>query len=182
MKRLHQQIFYCIFLNFQLNKSAILRKTIEYIRFLQNSNTKLKQENMALKMAQRKNTLKDLLATGYTNVEEVPRMDDTPPRSDMSTSSPEYSLPSSPEYQMPMKDDSDEESLGITKGMLDHSRLALCMFMLAVISFNPFGMALNKFGYGNRVYSEKVEGRTLLNCKYYCFVLFEKCATTAYKV
>ncbi|NXC83481.1 SRBP1 protein, partial [Cercotrichas coryphoeus] len=38
----------------KLNKSAILRKAIEYIRFLQQSNQKLKQENLALKMAMQK--------------------------------------------------------------------------------------------------------------------------------
>lgn len=40
----------------QLNKSAILRKAIEYIRFLQQNNQKLKQENLALKMAMQKNS------------------------------------------------------------------------------------------------------------------------------
>ncbi|NXA62640.1 SRBP1 protein, partial [Mohoua ochrocephala] len=39
----------------KLNKSAILRKAIEYIRFLQQSNQKLKQENLALKVAMQKN-------------------------------------------------------------------------------------------------------------------------------
>lgn len=41
---------------FQLNKSAVLRKAIDYIRFLQQANQKLKQENMALKMANQKNS------------------------------------------------------------------------------------------------------------------------------
>ena len=35
----------------QLNKSAILRKAIDYIRFMQATNARLKQENLALKMA-----------------------------------------------------------------------------------------------------------------------------------
>ena len=35
----------------QLNKSAILRKAIDYIRFIQATNNRLKQENLALKMA-----------------------------------------------------------------------------------------------------------------------------------
>ena len=39
----------CFFL--QLNKSAILRKAIDYIHFIQNQNQRLKNENMALKMA-----------------------------------------------------------------------------------------------------------------------------------
>ena len=33
-----------------MNKSAILRKAIEYIKFLQATNARLKQENMQLKM------------------------------------------------------------------------------------------------------------------------------------
>ncbi|NXJ07435.1 SRBP1 protein, partial [Odontophorus gujanensis] len=40
----------------KLNKSAILRKAIEYIRFLQQSNQKLKQENLSLKMAVQKSS------------------------------------------------------------------------------------------------------------------------------
>lgn len=40
----------------QLNKSAVLRKAIDYIRYLQQSNQKLKQENMALKMSVQKNS------------------------------------------------------------------------------------------------------------------------------
>lgn len=40
----------------QLNKSAVLRKAIDYIRYLQQSNQKLKQENMALKMSIQKNS------------------------------------------------------------------------------------------------------------------------------
>ncbi|KAG0410457.1 hypothetical protein HPB47_012421 [Ixodes persulcatus] len=35
----------------KLNKSAVLRKAIDYLRYLQNANAKLKQENVALKMA-----------------------------------------------------------------------------------------------------------------------------------
>ena len=38
----------------QLNKSAILRKAIDYIRFIVAANQRLKQENMALKMAAQK--------------------------------------------------------------------------------------------------------------------------------
>uniref|UniRef100_A0A493TDG9 Sterol regulatory element-binding protein 1 n=1 Tax=Anas platyrhynchos platyrhynchos TaxID=8840 RepID=A0A493TDG9_ANAPP len=48
----------------KLNKSAILRKAIEYIRYLQQSNQKLKQENLSLRMAvQKSKSLKDLVAS-----------------------------------------------------------------------------------------------------------------------
>ena len=38
----------------QMNKAGVLRKAIEVILKLQNDNARLKQENMALKMAQQK--------------------------------------------------------------------------------------------------------------------------------
>lgn len=70
----------------------------------------------------------------------------TPPRSDESnpSSSPAYSdsssLPSSP-YSSTSKDDTDELSdastVLSTRGMSSHSRLALCMFMFAVLTINP---------------------------------------------
>lgn len=78
---------------FQLNKSAILRKAIDYIKFLQNSNAKLKQENMTLKMASQKQSLQELLKADK-DCGEI-----TPPHSSPSLSPPhtDSSLPSSPE-------------------------------------------------------------------------------------
>jgi sterol regulatory element-binding transcription factor 1 len=88
----------------QLNKSAILRKAIDYIRYLQNSNAKLKQENLTLKMAAQK-PLKELLADPLSKMEVV--KDEcsgpiTPPHSDESSPSlspplSDGSLPPSPE-------------------------------------------------------------------------------------
>nr|XP_039332780.1 sterol regulatory element-binding protein 1 isoform X6 [Saimiri boliviensis boliviensis] len=47
----------------KLNKSAVLRKAIDYIRFLQHSNQKLKQENLSLRTAVHKSkSLKDLVS------------------------------------------------------------------------------------------------------------------------
>ncbi|XP_069338018.1 sterol regulatory element-binding protein 1 isoform X9 [Eulemur rufifrons] len=47
----------------KLNKSAVLRKAIDYIRFLQHSNQKLKQENLSLRTAAHKSkSLKDLVS------------------------------------------------------------------------------------------------------------------------
>jgi hypothetical protein len=50
---------------FQLNKSAILRKAIDCIRDLRNSNAKLKDEILKLKTASQK-TLKDLLSDPWS--------------------------------------------------------------------------------------------------------------------
>ncbi|XP_067134767.1 sterol regulatory element-binding protein 1 [Centruroides vittatus] len=148
----------------KLNKSAVLRKAIDYIRFLQNSNAKLKQENMSLKMAAQKQKLEDLLeqktVPNTTNL-----MDFTPPTSDIS--SPERSPaesngdscgsePSSPQYTststLPGTQTSDknfnffvkeeEKNSFVTSGMLDRSRMALFIFVFAVLVFNPFGYLL----------------------------------------
>lgn len=46
--------YLCVLLLFQMNKAGVLRKAIEVVLKLQNDNARLKQENMALKMAQQK--------------------------------------------------------------------------------------------------------------------------------
>ncbi|KAL7850516.1 hypothetical protein SRHO_G00198650 [Serrasalmus rhombeus] len=123
----------------KLNKSAVLRKAIDYIRYLQQSNQKLKQENMALKMANQKNkSLKDLVAMEVDVKSELP----TPPASDAGSplpSGPFSHCGSDSEPDSPMGDDTKpvthvEKSAG---GMLDRSRMALCAFTLLFLSFNP---------------------------------------------
>ncbi|XP_023677553.1 sterol regulatory element-binding protein 1 isoform X2 [Paramormyrops kingsleyae] len=131
----------------KLNKSAVLRKAIDYIRFLQQSNQKLKQENMALKMASQKNmSLKGLVAMEVDDPpcsvkSEMP----TPPPSDVGSprdSSPfshcsSDSEPDSPmgdETKVPVKPDAAPPAGG---GMLDRSRMALCTFTFLFLSLNP---------------------------------------------
>lgn len=132
----------------KLHKSAILRKAIDHIRYLQNQNNKLKQENMYLKnvMTESKHGLKDLL-TSQQNASVM-----TPPRSDESNPSlspthSDSSMPSSPFCESGIKDDSDDNSSDVTsiRGMSSHSRLTLCMFVLAVFIINPFSKLLNGF-------------------------------------
>lgn len=122
----------------KLHKSAILRKAIDHIRYLQNQNNKLKQENMYLKniMTESKHGLKDLLITQQNaNAMTPPRSDESNPS--LSPTHSDSSMPSSPFDEM--KDESDEGSDIITsvRGMTSHSRLTLCMFMLAVFIVNP---------------------------------------------
>jgi len=46
--------------------------------------------------------------------------------------------------------------------MADHSRLGLCIFMFAVVAFNPFGNLWSN-SYVNSQSAKKVDGRTILN-------------------
>lgn len=128
----------------KLHKSAILRKAIDHIRYLQNQNNKLKQENMYLKnvMTEGKHGLKDLLTSQSATVMTPPRSDESSPS--LSPTHSDSSMPSSP-FDSQIKDDSDDNSSDVTsvRGMTSHSRLTLCMFMLAVFIVNPFSKMLN---------------------------------------
>ncbi|XP_062999304.1 sterol regulatory element-binding protein 1 isoform X2 [Elgaria multicarinata webbii] len=147
----------------KLNKSAILRKAIDYIRFLKQSNQKLKAENLALKVASQKNkSLKDLVATGGGTTEDsaegIKLMDAlTPPPSD--AGSPSHSSPlslsgtsgSDSEPDSPFCEEAkvkqERQALSPRSlGMLDRSRLALCAFVCLCLSFNPLSSLLRGSG------------------------------------
>ncbi|XP_072205080.1 sterol regulatory element-binding protein 1 isoform X2 [Excalfactoria chinensis] len=150
----------------KLNKSAILRKAIEYIRFLQQSNQKLKQENLSLKMAvQKSKSLKDLVASCSAGPKAEAPMEVakaevmemlTPPPSDVgspsrgsplslsggSSSSSSDSEPDSPLCNHgKVKQEHPPPSPG-SQGMLDRSRMALCAFVFLCLSFNPLASLL----------------------------------------
>ncbi|XP_007939640.1 sterol regulatory element-binding protein 1 [Orycteropus afer afer] len=153
----------------KLNKSAVLRKAIDYIRFLQHSNQKLKQENLSLRTAAHKNkSLKDLVSTcgsgGSTDVpmEGVkPEVVDalTPPPSD--AGSPSQSSPlslgsrgsggggSDSEPDTLILEDSQgkpEPPPSCSRGLLDRSRLALCALIFLCLSCNPLASLLGGQG------------------------------------
>lgn len=54
------------------------------------------------------------------------------------------------------------------KGMMDQSKLTLCMFMLVMITFNPFGALYNKVAQVTTGESYSVRG---ILCNYSMFYL-----------
>ncbi|XP_065753109.1 sterol regulatory element-binding protein 1 isoform X7 [Phocoena phocoena] len=156
----------------QLNKSAVLRKAIDYIRFLQQGNQRLKQENLNLRTAAHKSkSLKDLVSAcssgGHTDVPmegEKPEVVDTlsPPPSD--AGSPFQSSPlslgsrgsssggsgSDSEPDSPVFEDSQVKPEQLppphSRGMLDRSRLALCVLVFLCVSCNPLASLLGSRG------------------------------------
>uniref|UniRef100_A0A4W6EWC2 Sterol regulatory element-binding protein 1 n=1 Tax=Lates calcarifer TaxID=8187 RepID=A0A4W6EWC2_LATCA len=129
----------------KLNKSAVLRKAIDYIRYLQQANQKLKQENMALKMAAQKNkSLKDLVAMEVDGQSDVKNELPTPPASDVGSPTSFSHCGSDSEPDSPMGEDT--KVCGSAGGMLDRSRMALCAFTFLFLSLNPLAALLCSSG------------------------------------
>ncbi|XP_042248745.1 sterol regulatory element-binding protein 1 [Thunnus maccoyii] len=135
----------------KLNKSAVLRKAIDYIRYLQQSNQKLKQENMALKMSAQKNkSLKDLVAMEVDGQADVKSELPTPPASDVGSPTSFSHCGSDSEPDSPMGEDTKPNvgmlnrsaAGGSAGGMLDRSRMALCAFTFLFLSLNPLAALL----------------------------------------
>jgi len=153
----------------KMNKSAILRKTIEYIRYLQGQNIKLKTENIQLKTKQG-------LKIENSSSPQTENLDQS-----SGSLSPPYSNPShSPSRQSVDNSDSCPEdytmspdSVGLystgspvnmmetltTSGMMDKSRLALCMVMFTMVFLNPLSPMLHDTE--NLYRTEGSMGRTL---------------------
>ncbi|KAM9253862.1 sterol regulatory element-binding protein 1 isoform 2-T2 [Dugong dugon] len=154
----------------KLNKSAVLRKAIDYIRFLQHSNQKLKQENLSLQTAAHKSkSLKDLVSTcGSGGSTDVPMEGVKPEVVDALT--PPTSDAGSPSQSSPLSlgsrgsgggsgSDSEPDSLVLedsqgkpapppprSRGLLDRSRLALCALVFLCLSCNPLAFLLGGRG------------------------------------
>ncbi|XP_017071304.1 sterol regulatory element-binding protein 2 [Drosophila eugracilis] len=158
----------------KLNKSAVLRKSIDKIRDLQRQTHDLKAELQRLQrqlMDRDGSKVKDLLQLGTrTGRASKKRRESsmtsttdaglTPPRSDVSDPSlspmhSDISLPPSPyggsTASCSSGSTNDEILVGPSsmRGMATHSRLALCMFMFAILAVNPFKTFLQRGQYGN---------------------------------
>ncbi|KAM6174209.1 LOW QUALITY PROTEIN: sterol regulatory element-binding protein 1 [Erethizon dorsatum] len=178
----------------KLNKSAVLRKAIDYIRFLQHSNQKLKQENLSLRSAVHKSkSLKDLVSDcgsgGNADVamegvksEVVDTL--TPPPSD--AGSPSQSSPlslgsrssgsggsgSDSEPDSPVIEDSQVKPEHLpsphSRGMLDRSRLALCALVFLCLTYNPLASLLSSRGLPSPLDATSINhspGRTVLGAE-----------------
>uniref|UniRef100_I3JNT4 Sterol regulatory element-binding protein 2 n=1 Tax=Oreochromis niloticus TaxID=8128 RepID=I3JNT4_ORENI len=122
----------------KMHKSGVLRKAIDYIKHLQQVNHKLRQENLALKMANQKNK-PVTLSEDVELKEEVVLM--SPPASDSGSGSPHqfspYCVDSEPGSPLldheQIKSEPDSPSVGV----MDRSRLLLCALTFFCLSLNP---------------------------------------------
>lgn len=109
-----------------MNKSGILKKSIEKIRSLETENTELKLENRRLKEM----------------LQSQPMIQGT----NTPLPSPPISFSGSPMPDSPVSsesNDGDQKIVFLQRGIAPHSKFALCMFMFAVVALNNFGIFLN---------------------------------------
>ncbi|XP_069005592.1 sterol regulatory element-binding protein 2 isoform X2 [Embiotoca jacksoni] len=125
--------------DFKMHKSGVLRKAIDYIKYLQQVNHKLRQENLALKMANQKNKTVTL-SEDVELKQEIVMM--SPPASDSGSGSPPqfspYCVDSEPGSPLmdhdQVKSEPDSPS---SVGVMDRSRLLLCALTFFCLSLNP---------------------------------------------
>uniref|UniRef100_A0A7N6AEX4 Sterol regulatory element-binding protein 1 n=1 Tax=Anabas testudineus TaxID=64144 RepID=A0A7N6AEX4_ANATE len=132
----------------KLNKSAVLRKAIDYIRYLQQSNQKLKQENMALKMAAQKNSmdLKPLSLLCFLKASLSDLYFDTLIILYVYIRLTLIYLSGFSSVCQPNVGLLDTAAGGSAGGMLDRSRMALCTFTFLFLSLNPLASLLCSSG------------------------------------
>ncbi|KAK5856670.1 hypothetical protein PBY51_008251 [Eleginops maclovinus] len=135
----------------KMHKSGVLKKAIDYIKYLQQSNQKLRQENMALKMGNQKN--KTVIRSEDVEMkEEIVMM--SPPASDSGSGSPPqfspYCVDSEPGSPLldhdQLKSEPDSPS---SVGVMDGSRLLLCALTFFCLSLNPLPSMLGSEASGS---------------------------------
>ncbi|XP_072276315.1 sterol regulatory element-binding protein 2 [Pyxicephalus adspersus] len=139
----------------KMHKSGVLKKAIDYIKYLQQANQKLRQENMALKLANQKNKyLKGIDLSSLVDTSIEMKMDEfnqnilmmSPPASD--SGSPAFFSPYSVDSEpgSPLLDDEkvkDEPDSPTGLGMMDRSRMLLCAMTFLCLTFNPLTSLLH---------------------------------------
>ncbi|CAF4265530.1 unnamed protein product, partial [Adineta steineri] len=128
----------------KVQKSGVLRRTVEYIRQLQAVNRRLEEENTTLKTIFKRLNLTNV---DVSHNNESPSTDrnssvknpTTPPSSHSESS--ESTLGSSDEAYSPVP--KRQKRTTSKQGMVNGSRLVLCCFMLCVLITNPFNHLLN---------------------------------------
>lgn len=176
----------------KMNKSAILRKSIEYIHFLQRQNVKLKQENMSLRLRLGRKVKvdggDDALVPGpglsppYSESAGSPCTSEEYVMSPTSHQGSPQSLESmiSSDLMSPSSHQGSPQSLeSMTRtGMMDKSRLTLCMVMFTLILANPLSPFLSE----NRANYDAIGGvgRTILAAEDgWSFAKFFKASTSS---
>ncbi|KAJ8363318.1 hypothetical protein SKAU_G00121490 [Synaphobranchus kaupii] len=111
----------------KVQKSGVLRKTIDYIKYMQQVNHRLRQENLALKVAgQNNNVAANNTATSL-------------PASASGSSSPQRIFPHSinTDSERPLLAHEPGTSERDSEGVMDRSRLLLCALTFLCLSLNP---------------------------------------------
>ncbi|XP_030649907.1 sterol regulatory element-binding protein 2 [Chanos chanos] len=124
----------------KMHKSGVLRKAIDYIKYLQQVNHKLRQENLALKMANQKNKSSICLPDDVEMKPEVAII--SPPPSDSGSNSPPQFSPFGVDSEpgSPLLDHEQlksEPDSPTNVGVMDRSRLLLCALTFFCLSLNP---------------------------------------------
>ncbi|KAJ6639628.1 Sterol regulatory element-binding protein 1 [Pseudolycoriella hygida] len=172
----------------KLNKSAILKKSVEKIKDLQKENNDLKSENKRLKKElnmlrggpapmeiveqllndarDKKRLIENRHPHASLTMSEAAVM--TPPRSDdsNSSSSPPYPNCLTPPSPLSGRDETNSSR----HNMPASARLAVCVFMFATLSINPFSQLALKDGFLGNTFSASPSRRSILssdNCNYY---------------
>uniref|UniRef100_A0A674P2Y0 Sterol regulatory element-binding protein 2 n=1 Tax=Takifugu rubripes TaxID=31033 RepID=A0A674P2Y0_TAKRU len=130
----------------KMHKSGVLRKAIDYIKYLQQVNHKLRQENMALKMANQKNKPVTLSEDMELKPELVVM---SPPASDSGSGSPPQLSPFC-DHTRHLKSEPDSPP---SVGVMDHSRLLLCALTFFCLSLNPLPSLLDTETSGSTSFS-----------------------------
>ncbi|CAF4710407.1 unnamed protein product [Rotaria sp. Silwood1] len=126
----------------KIQKSGILRHTIEYIRQLQSTNRRLEEENSTLK-----NILKQLNLTSTDRPSNDVDVQSSGKISSTKNPTSIFSTDSNGEVYNPAR--KRKKPTKSKRGMVDGSRLVLCCFMLCVLIINPFNYLLDRIHSSN---------------------------------